>query len=184
MVAKCSVFIATSLDGYIAREDGSLDWLNEASARNPEGGDYGYARFISDIDALVIGRSTFEQVLTFGEWPYGSMPVVVLSRSLKTLPAYLPRTVSLSAEQPEQLVQRLTSTGYHHLYIDGGRTIQGFLAAGLVNEITITLIPVILGSGKPLFGTQAGDVRLELIRSLAYESGFVQNHYRVLSPLA
>jgi dihydrofolate reductase len=181
---KCSVFIATSLDGYISREDGSIDWLNEAGALGSEGEDYGYAGFISDIDGLVMGRNTFEQVLTFSEWPYGTTPVIVLSRSLKTLPAYLPRTVSLSAEQPPQLVQRLTSAGYHHLYIDGGRTIQGFLAAGLVNEITITIIPLLLGSGKPLFGMLAGDVRLELIRSQAYDSGFVQNHYRVLSPLA
>jgi dihydrofolate reductase len=182
-LVKCSVFIATSLDGFISRKDGSIDWLNEAGVRNPEGEDYGYAHFMVDIDALVMGRSTFEQVLTFGEWPYGSKPVVVLSSTLKNLPAHLPPTVSLSAEEPLRLVQRLSSAGFHHLYIDGGQTIQGFLAAGLINEITITVIPVLLGSGRPLFGMLASDVQLDLICSRAYKSGFVQNHYRVLSPL-
>jgi len=182
-LVKCSVFIATSLDGFISREDGSIDWLNEAGDRSPEGEDYGYAHFMVDIDALVMGRSTFEQVLTFGEWPYGSKPVVVLSSSPKNLPAYLPPTVSSSAEEPLRLVQRLSSARFHHLYIDGGQTIQGFLAAGLINEITITVIPVLLGSGRSLFGTLASDVQLDLICSRAFKSGFVQSHYRVLSSL-
>jgi dihydrofolate reductase len=179
-MSKCSVFIATSLDGFIARPDGSIDWLNEANALVPPGEDCGYGRFMAGIDALIMGRNTFEQVLTFGEWPYGETPVIVLSRSLTSLPAHLPGTVSLSAEEPLQLVQRLSADGMQHLYVDGGLTIQSFLAAGRIDEITLTLIPVLLGQGKPLFGSMAGDVHLQLLSSHAYDFGFVQNTYRVV----
>ena len=177
---ECNVFIATSLDGFISRPDGSIDWLDEANALVPAGEDCGYGQFMAGIDVLVMGRNTFEQVLTFGEWPYGATPVIVLSRSLTSLPAHLPGTVSLSAEEPAQLVQRLSAAGLEHLYIDGGLTIQSFLAAGLIDEITITLIPILLGSGKPLFGPLSGDVHLELVSSRAYDFGFVQNRYRVV----
>jgi dihydrofolate reductase len=176
----CRVFIATSLDGFIARPDGGIDWLNEANELVPEGEDCGYGRFMAGIDALLIGRNTFQQVLTFGAWPYGHTPVIVLSRSLTSLPAHLPGTVSLTAEEPAQLVQRLSAAGLERLYIDGGLTIQSFLAAGLIDQITITLIPVLLGAGKPLFGPLSGHVRLELLSSHSWDFGFVQNTYRVL----
>ncbi len=179
-MTKCRVFIATSLDGYISRPDGGIDWLNEANSLVPAGEDCGFARFMSGIDALVMGRNTFEQVLTFGEWPYGAIPVFVLSRSLASLPAHLPGTVSVSAEEPAQLVQRLSAAGLQNLYVDGGLTIQGFLAAGLIDEITITIIPVLLGQGKPLFGPLSGDIHLELVSSHAYDFGFVQNTYRAV----
>ena len=179
-MSKCSVFIATSLDGFIARPDGGIDWLNEANALVPPGEDCGFSQFMSGIDALIMGRNTFEQVLTFGEWPYGETPVIVLSRSLTSLPGHLPDTVSLSAEDPAILVQRLSAAGMQHLYVDGGLTIQSFLAAGRIDEITLTLIPVLLGQGKPLFGSMVGDVHLQLLSSHAYDFGFVQNTYRVV----
>lgn len=179
-MTKCLVFIATSLDGYIARPDGGIDWLNQANELVPAGEDCGFTRFMSGIDALVMGRNTFEQVLTFGEWPYGDTPVLVLSRSLPSLPSHLPATVSLTAEEPIELVQRLSAAGLQNLYVDGGLTIQSFLAAGLIDEITITLIPILLGSGKSLFGPLTGDLHLELVSSQAWEFGFVQNTYRVL----
>lgn len=179
-MTKCSVFIATSLDGFISRSDGSIDWLNEASALVPEGEDTGYGEFMSSVDALVIGRNTFEQVLSFGEWPYGSTPVIVLSRQLKSLPNDVQDTVSLTADDPEKLVQRLSAQGLNHLYIDGGLTIQSFLAEGLIDEITITIIPILLGEGKPLFGPLPEDVKLEHISSQAFEFGFVQSKYHVV----
>jgi dihydrofolate reductase len=180
MMTKCSVYIATSLDGFISRRDGDIDWLNHFDALVPEGEDLGYARFISSVDALVMGRNTFEQVLTFGTWPYGDTPVVVLSHQLKALPEDVPETVSLSADEPEKLVQRLSARGWHHLYVDGGLTIQSFLLAGLIDEIIITVIPILLGEGKPLFGPLAKDLELELVESKAFDFGFVQSKYRIV----
>ena len=179
MNARCSVFIATSLDGFISRSDGSIDWLNEANTVVPAGEDCGYAQFMSTVDALVMGRNTFEQVLSFEEWPYGSKPVVVLSRHLRSLPKHLPPTVSLSAEAPAALVARLLTEGLRHLYIDGGLTIQSFLTENLIDEMTITTIPVLLGSGKSLFGPLQRDVQLKLLSSKAFEFGFVQSKYHV-----
>ena len=183
-MTKCSVFIATSLDGFISRKDGDIDWLKEASAVVPEGKDSGYEEFMSSVDALVMGRNTFEQVLSFdGAWPYGTLPVVVLSRQMNSLPDDVPATVSLTSEDPAMLVQRLSAEGSNQLYIDGGLTIQSFLAAGLIDEIIITTIPIILGDGKPLFGPLPGDVKLELISSQAFDFGFVQSKYRVVRNL-
>jgi dihydrofolate reductase len=176
---RCSAFIATSVDGFISRGDGRIDWLIEANAAVPAGEDCGYAKFFSTVDALVMGRHTFEQARSFADWPYGSKPVVVMSRSLTRLPADVPETVSLSAVAPATLVRRLAAEGVQHLYVDGGLTIQSFLAAGLIGEITITVIPILLGTGRPLFGPLEKDVRLELLSSTAYPFGFVQTTYRV-----
>ncbi len=160
MRAKCSVFIATSLDGFIARIDGAIDWLNQADALVPQGEDCGYKQFFSTVDALVMGRNTLHQALSFAEWPYGHAPVVVLSSRLKSLPANVPATVSLSSEAPTALVERLTEQGLRQLYIDGGLTIQSFLAAGLIDDLTITTIPVLIGEGKRLFGQLPSDLLL------------------------
>jgi dihydrofolate reductase len=111
MGAVCSIFVATSLDGFIARSDGNIDWLNDANAAIPEGEDCGYQKFMSDIDTLVMGRNTFEQVLTFGEWPYGTTPVVVMSRRGIALPSDIPSWVSVSSESPDDLVLRLSVQG-------------------------------------------------------------------------
>jgi len=178
---KSSVFIATSLDGYIARPDGSLDWLDRANESIPEGEDCGYQVFMESVDVLVMGRNTFEKVLSFGgDWPYGSKPIVVLSRSHVAIPDAIAQTVSASSEPPRVLVERLATTGAQHLYVDGGQVIQSFLREGLIDEITLTLLPVLLGAGKPLFGRLDQDVELMHIATKAYEFGFVQNTYRVI----
>jgi len=178
--AKCSVFIATSLDGFISRSDGSIDWLDEANGRVPEGEDCGYGRFMSTVDALVMGRHTFELARSFGAWPYGKTPVFVLSGRMKSLPGGVPTTVHLADEAPAALVARLSDGGMRHLYIDGGLTIQRFLSDSLIDEITMTRIPVLLGGGRPLFGPLPEDVRLEHMSTRAYDFGFVQSTYRVV----
>lgn len=178
-MTKCSVFIATSLDGFISRTDGSLDWLERANRAVPKGEDFGYARFMSTVDGIVLGRTTFEQVLAYEKWPYGATPLIVLSRTLKSLPAHVPASVSLSAEDPVKLVARLAALGLEHFYVDGGKCIQSFLAAGLIDELTLTLIPVLIGNGNPLFGPLVKDVKLELVSSQAYAFGYVQSKYRV-----
>lgn len=179
MTGKRSVFIATSLDGFIARGDGSIDWLELANSTVPAGEDCGYARFFASVDALVMGRASFELVLGFAEWPYGDKPVYVLSSSLRQLPSGVPRSVSLLDMSPHEVVSVAAQAGHHHLYIDGGRTIQSFLAAGLISELTITVIPVLLGSGISLFGELPRDIPLRLLSAKATPFGFVQSHYAV-----
>lgn len=179
MTARASVFIATSLDGFIARPDGSIDWLTRANAAIPSGEDCGYKEFMDTVDVLVMGRNTFEQVLTFDEWPYGTKPVVVLGRKGVAIPVTIGQTVSASREAPNVLVQRLTIEGAKHLYVDGGLIIQSFMRAGLLTEFIITVIPVLLGTGKPLFGPIELDVTLTHVSTKAYDFGFVQNKYRL-----
>ncbi len=172
---RCSVFIATSLDGYIARLDGGLDWL-------PAGGGepHGYDEFMATVDALVIGRNTFETVLAFDAWPYGQTPVIVLSRTLMEMGAPDGAVCELMAGPPEEVVARLAQRGLGHLYIDGGLTIQSFLRAGLIQRFVITRIPVLLGSGISLFGAVPRDIRFEHVATRSFESGLVQSEYRVL----
>lgn len=177
MSIRASVFIATSLDGFISRKDGSIDWLNEANTTIPPGEDCGYKVFADSVDVLVMGRNTFDQVRTFDPWPYGDKRLVVLSSGAVEIPEPLRKTVSSSAETPVTLLRRLESEGIQHVYVDGGITIQRFLAAGLIDELTITLIPVLLGEGRPLFGALEKDVKLKLLRSKAYDFGFVQVTY-------
>lgn len=179
MSIACAVFIATSLDGYIARSDGGTDWLDAANATIPDGEDCGYGSFMSAVDALVMGSGTFDKLLSFAEWPYGDKPVWVVSRRRDTLPAHLPATVSLTGKTPGQIVEEARQLGYRRLYIDGGQLIQSFLREGLISELTITTIPVLLGGGRPLFGTLNEDVQLELLASRSYPCGFVQSRYRV-----
>jgi dihydrofolate reductase len=180
MITRSSVFIATSLDGFISRLDGSIDWLDQANAVVPEGEDCGYHDFMSTVDALVMGRNTFEKVLSFGEWPYDKLPVIVLSHSRMAVPDAIANMVTASQESPVELVSRLSAQGICHIYVDGGKTIQSFLAAGLIDDITITVIPILLGSGRPLFGRLPQDIHLILLESKAYDFGFVQSRYRVI----
>jgi dihydrofolate reductase len=177
MSIKVSVYVATSLDGFIARADGSIDWLNEANATVPEGEDLGFKEFMDSVDTLVMGRKTFEQVLSFGEWAYGVTPVVVLSHNEILLPAHLTDTVTTSSESPGSLLERLEGQGAKHIYLDGGNTIQGFLADGLIDQITITTIPIILGDGIPLFGSVAQDIKLRHLDTEVFDCGFVQTTY-------
>ncbi|OGU24474.1 MAG: deaminase [Hydrogenophilales bacterium RIFOXYD1_FULL_62_11] len=179
MSTRASVFIATSLDGFIARPDGNIDWLNDANAVVPSGEDCGYNEFMSSVDILVMGRNTFELALTFDAWPYEGKRVVVLSSRPLIVPAGLPNTVSASSESPDVLVKRLSAEGAQRLYVDGGITIQRFLAAGLIDDITLTLIPVILGQGRSLFGPIKNDIPLVHVTTKSFEFGFVQIKYRV-----
>lgn len=177
MTIRASVFIATSLDGFIARKDGSIDWLNEANGLVPPGEDCGYKAFADSVDVLVMGRNTFDLVRTFDAWPYGDKRVVVLSSQTVDIPSEWKKTVSHSSDAPDVLLQKLESEGFRHAYIDGGITIQRFLRAGLIDEITVTLIPVLLGEGRPLFGALEKDMKLKLVRTRPYEFGFVQVTY-------
>ncbi|AFY70244.1 bifunctional deaminase-reductase domain protein [Thalassoporum mexicanum PCC 7367] len=180
MSLKASVFIATSLDGFIAREDGSIDWLNVANAVVPEGEDCGYASFMDSVDVLVMGRNSYEKVLSFGAWPYQDKQVIVLSSRALEIPNDLSSNVVHSAETPAALHQRLANQGFKHIYIDGGITIQRFLAAGLIDDITITVIPMLIGQGKSLFGELEQDILLKHIKTKAYDFGFVQSTYELV----
>lgn len=177
MPLRASVFIATSIDGYISRKDGSIDWLNEANAAVPPGEDCGYKVFFESVDALVMGRHTFELVRTFEPWPYGDKRIVVLSSSSIEVRDEQKNSVSVSSESPKALVSRLDAEGVKHIYVDGGVTIQRFLAAGLIDDLTITLIPVLLGEGRPLFGPLPQDLKLRPIAVKHYDFGFVQITY-------
>jgi dihydrofolate reductase len=179
MSTKVSVYTAISVDGFIARNDGGIDWLNEANATVPEGEDCGFGAFMASVDALIMGRKTYEQVLSFGVWPYGRTPVIVLSRNPISFSSSIPDTVAHSSEPPSDLLKRLSDEGTEHVYVDGGTTIQRFLVEGLVDEITVTVIPVIIGGGIPLFGPLENDIRLNRVRTTAYDFGFVQTTYSV-----
>ncbi len=170
---RASVFIATSLDGFIARPNGDLDWLP------PGGGEpHGYDEFVATVDALVIGRKTFETVLGFGVWPYGERPVIVLSsRTLASAPQGA--VVERMSGAPAEIVSQLTARGIQHLYVDGGITIQRFLQVGLIQHLTITRVPVLLGAGIPLFGVTGRDILLKHITTRHYESGLVQSEYTI-----
>ena len=170
---KASVFIATSLDGFIARTNGDLDWLP------PGGGEpHGYDEFMATVDALVIGRKTFETVLTFDTWPYGAKPVFVLST--RTLaPAPPGAVVERMSGAPAEIVSQLAARGVRHVYVDGGITIQGFLQAGLIQRLIITRVPVLLGAGIPLFGALPRDVVLRHVGTRQYAGGLVQSEYVV-----
>ena len=179
MRPRASAFIATSLDGFIARPDGSIDWLDDAQGLIPEGEDCGYLEFMASVDVIVMGRHTFEKVLTFDPWPYGTTPVYVMSRAPLPIPVALVNIVHNHAGSVESLLALLGEEGFRHLYVDGGLTIQGFLRSGLLDDITITVVPVLLGAGRPLFGPLPDDVELTLMRSRSYEFGFVQSTYRI-----
>ncbi|KXH76424.1 MAG: diacylglycerol kinase [Candidatus Thorarchaeota archaeon SMTZ-45] len=142
------IYIATSLDGFIATNDGGLDWLDEIP--NPEKSDFGFAEFMSGIDAILMGRRTFEKVLTSGLWPY-EKPVYVLSKSKVDVPKELESKVKTINGNPKELVDRLKELGHQNLYVDGGITIQSFLEEDLIDEMIITRVPVLLGNGIPLF---------------------------------
>jgi dihydrofolate reductase len=170
---NASVFVGTSLDGFIARVNGDLDWL-------PPGGgeEHGYEAFMATVDALVIGRKTFEKVLTFDTWPYGEKPVVVLS-SRPLDPAPPGAVVDHMSGNPADIVSQLAARGVRHVYVDGGITIQRFLQAGLIQRIIITRVPVLIGNGIPLFGELQRDIALVHVVTRQYASGLVQSEYLV-----
>ncbi|NDJ55386.1 MAG: dihydrofolate reductase [Chloroflexi bacterium] len=175
---RVSVFIAVSLDGFIARPDGDVSWLE--SIEPIPGDDAGYAAFFNAIDVLVMGRGTFEKVLTFDPWPYGNKPVVVLSRSLTAVPKELADHVRIESSAPDELIEKLAAEGFQHVYLDGGRVIQSFLAAGLVDDLCITTIPILIGAGRPLFGPLDDDIKLRLVELRSWHNSMQQSTYHVL----
>jgi dihydrofolate reductase len=171
---KASVFIATSLDGFIARPDGDLDWL--IGSGQGHGEDYGYNTFIADVDTIVMGRGTYEKVLTFGQWPYLGKRVVVLSSGAIPQPP-ADADVRQLRGSPSEVVEQLTAAGARHAYVDGGQTVQRFLDAGLIQRLIITRVPVLLGQGIPLFGPTSRDIPLRHVATRAFGTGFVQSEY-------
>ena len=171
-----SVFIGTSVDGFIARPNGSFDFL-------PEGGGepHGYNEFMASVDALVIGRKTFETVLTLAQWPYAGKRVVVLSSQPLDLSGARGGIVEQMAGPPAAIVAKLAESGAHHLYVDGGITIQRFLRAGLIQRLIITRVPVLIGDGIPLFGTLPGDIQLRHVTTQQYASGLVKTEYHIVT---
>jgi dihydrofolate reductase len=177
MTITSSVYIATSLDGFIAREDGSIDWLMEANATIPAGEDCGYAVFMSSVDVLIMGRNTYEQVAGFEPWPYEGKRVVVLTSREIDFRQGPNIQLEKSSEAPQELLERLSLEGCKHAYVDGGKVIQSFLSNSLIDRLTITKVPVLIGEGRPLFGKVSNDVKLKLAHSKEYEFGFIQTTY-------
>lgn len=170
---RASVFVGTSVDGFIARPDGALDWLPDT----PE--DHGYEAFMSSVDVLIMGRNTFDTVLSFGVWPFAAKPVVVLTH--RPLPSPFPAgaVVESMAASPGEVVEALQARGFRHAYVDGGIVIQQFLRAGLIQTMTITRIPRLIGTGIPLFGTLPKDVVLRHVGTTQYPSGLVSSVYTI-----
>lgn len=174
---SAEVFIATSLDGFIARPDGDIEWL--VGRPIPEGEDFGYAAFMDGIGALVMGRQSFDKVVNSPKWPY-PVPVIVLSRSpgAVKVPEALREKVRVTSAAPADLLRDLGGQGVRRVYIDGGQVVRAFLAEGLIRRMIITLIPVLLGEGRPLWGHGAGDVELNLVGTRHFANGFVEVEYR------
>jgi dihydrofolate reductase len=171
-----TVYIATSIDGYIAREDGTIDWLMELP--NPKNSDYGFSVFLERIDGIIMGRKSFETVLEFNEWPYSKpLPIFVLSNSLDELPSKLPVKVEIVRGELKRIIELLKDKGINNLYIDGGKTIQSFLKEDLIDEMIITRIPILLGSGIPLFDKDNLELKFEHIETEVYNNMLVRSTY-------
>ncbi|MBL7825424.1 MAG: dihydrofolate reductase [Saprospiraceae bacterium] len=176
MEKKNIVFVGRSLDGYIAGKNGELDWLDSVPDSNQV--EMGYTSLMEEIDALVMGRTTFEVVCGFGgEWPY-KKHVFVLSNTLREIPENLTGKVSLLKGSPKEVLEQVHAKGYFKLYIDGGRTIQDFLRADLIDELRITTIPILLGGGYPLFGELPAPLRFDHVASSLFLNQIVQDCYR------
>jgi dihydrofolate reductase len=170
---KLSVFCGVSVDGFLARLDHALDFL-DAGGQEP----HGFEEFYGSVDVVVIGRKTFEVVLTFGKWFYGKKPVVVLSSKLLNFSSIAGVVEQMSGE-PAEIVKQLESRSFKHAYIDGGITIQRFLAAGCIDRLVITRVPVLIGAGIPLFGPVPSDITLRHIETRCYKGGLVQSEYEI-----
>lgn len=173
------VFIAISLDGFIAREDGDIKWLLQRDDPNE---DHGYEAFIADKDMIVMGRGTYEKALTLDSWPY-DRPVLVLSKQLADakVPEALMGKVRFSGRAPKDAIEKLAEQNVRQVYVDGGQLVQSFLRDGLVADMVITTVPVLLGSGRPLFGALPEDIDLKLVSSRSFPSGLVQSSYQLAS---
>lgn len=171
---KASIFIGTSLDGYIARGNGAFDFLFPAG-NEP----HGYDEFVASVDAIVIGRNTYEVVLKMPGWHYGNKPVIVLSDSLSELAPPPGAVCELMRGTPREIVDRLTRRGLRHIYVDGGETIRRFLEAGLIQQLTVTRVPVLIGEGIAAFGRLSRDIALTHLSTRSFASGLVTSHYAV-----
>jgi len=169
-----SVFCGVSVDGFLARPNGALDFL-DAGGQEP----HGYEEFFSSVDVMVIGRKTYEVVLGFGGWAYGTKPVVVLSSQPIDFSSIKDGVVEQMSGEPAEIVERLKARGFQHAYIDGGITIQRFLAAGLVHRLIIARVPILIGVGIPLFGSLPQDISLRHIATRSYKGGLVQTEYEI-----
>lgn len=177
------VFIATSLDGFIARTDGAIDWLLARHAEAPAGEDFGYATFMAGVDALVMGRKTFDTVLGFTPWPYAGKPVHVMTRQADlAVPEARRSDVHVRTESPADLLASLAAAGVRRVYLDGGELIQSFVRADLVHRVTVTTVPVLIGQGRRLWGALQADQVWTLESSLHWGCGFVQATYRRQRP--
>lgn len=171
---RTSVFVGTSLDGFIARTNGSFDFLHGPGGNEP----HGYEEFFATVDALLMGRKTFETVLQFDTWPYGPKPVFVLS-TRPLAPSPPGAVVERMSGPPADVVAALAARSFKHVYVDGGVTIQRFLQAGLINRLIIARVPVLIGTGIPLFGALPRDITLRHVATRVYASGLVQSEYAV-----
>ncbi|MGI9319072.1 MAG: dihydrofolate reductase family protein [bacterium] len=183
---KCSVFIATSVDGFIAKKDGSVDWLHTVGKRGVDLGneaDMGMARFMASVDCMIMGRKTMDVInsmnLAAEDWPYGDTRIIVLSHSLHEPPKGMEDKIEIYGGDIISLMQRLEREGHSHAYVDGGTTIQAFIDRQLIDEMTITRVPVLLGEGIPLFGRTAKEVNLEQCSAKAFANDFMQEHYKL-----
>lgn len=183
---KCSVFIATSVDGYIASKNGAVDWLyscGDQTADMANQQDMGFNQFIASVDCMIMGRKCMEVIasmnLSEADWPYGNMPIYVLSNTLTVLPKHLPPQVTLYSGDIKSLTHQLSQQGFSHCYVDGGSTITQFLNLGLINQMTITQAPLLLGEGIHLFGSLLSPISLTALGAIHYPNGFIQLQYQV-----
>ncbi len=171
---KLSVFCGVSVDGFLARSNHGLDFL-EAGGQTP----HGFEEFYSSVDVVVIGRKTFEVVKTFEQWPYGKKPVVVLSSRPLELSWIKGGVVEQMSGEPADIAAHLRDRNFRHAYIDGGITIQNFLAAGLIDRLIVNRVPVLIGEGIPLFGRVPRDIVLRHVATQSYPGGLVQSEYEI-----
>jgi dihydrofolate reductase len=180
---KCSVFIATSADGYIATDDGGVDWLHTAGNLDVDMGteDMGFQSYIDSVDCMIMGRKCMETIssmnLTPEQWPYGDVRIVVLSTTLKESPENLRGKVEMYSGDVSDLILKLENSGLKHAYIDGGTAITSFINLKLINEMTITKVPLLLGEGIPLFGKINQSVKLQNAMTVAFKNDFIQVKY-------
>lgn len=167
------VFIATSLDGFIARRDGAVDWLGRVERA---GQDYGYQAFADRMDTVLLGRRTYDKVLEFSEWPYPGKRVCVVTHKP---PAAARAGESFVGGTPATIREQLAEAGARNVYVDGGVLVSEFMAAGLLDELVISVIPVLLGAGLPLWARPFTETPLTLVSADAFDAGLVQLKYRV-----
>lgn len=169
--------MAMSLDGFVARSDGGLDWLMK---QNTDGEDHGFDLFMASVDGLVMGRGSYQNVLTLGDWPYRK-PVIVMSRSLTNadIPDALKDKVRLSDQAPRELMAQLDREGWRRAYVDGGKIVQSFLSEGLIEDMVLTHVPILIGDGLPLFGRLTEDIDLAHLETRSFPSGLVSSKYKI-----